>query len=62
MSRKERERLKIFARVKRKELNLKEGAELSGLSYRQCGRLYKRMREQGDRGLVHRSRGRPSRL
>lgn len=60
MSRKERERLKIFARVKRKELSLKEAAELSGLSYRQCGRLYKRLREQGDRGLVHRSRGRPS--
>jgi transposase len=60
MSRKERERLKIFARVKRKELNLKEAAELSGLSYRQCGRIYKRLREQGDRGLVHCSRGRPS--
>ena len=60
MSRKERERLKIFVRVKRKELNLKEAAELSGLSYRQCGRLYKRMCELGDRGLVHRSRGRPS--
>lgn len=60
MSRKERERFKIFARVKKKELNLREAAELSGLSRRQCGRLYKRMVEQGDRGLVHRSRGRPS--
>lgn len=60
MSRKERERLKIFARVKRKELKLKEAAELCGLSERQCGRVYKRLREQGDRGLVHRSRGRPS--
>lgn len=28
MSRKEPERLKVFARVKRKELNLKEVAEL----------------------------------
>jgi hypothetical protein len=60
MSRKERERLKIFARVKRKELKLKEAAELCGLSERQCGRVYKRLGEQGDRGLVHRSRGRPS--
>lgn len=60
MSRKERERLKIFARVKRRELNLKEAAELIEVSYRQCRRLYKRHRELGDRGLVHRSRGRPS--
>ncbi len=60
MSRKERERLKILARVKRGELNLKQAAELSQLGYRQCRRLYKRLREQGDSGLVHRSRGRPS--
>lgn len=60
MSRKERERLKIFARVKRKELNLKEAAELAGLCYRQCRRVYQRQQAEGDRGLVHRSRGRPS--
>lgn len=60
MSRKERERLKVFARVKRKELNLKEAAELVGLCYRQCRRVYKRQQAEGDRGLVHRSRGRPS--
>ena len=60
MSRRERERLKIFARVKGKELTLKEAAELTGLSYRQCRRVYKRQQVEGDRGLVHRSRGRPS--
>lgn len=60
MSSKERERLKVLARVRRSELKLKEAAELLGLSYRQCRRLYKRQREWGDRGLVHRSRGRPS--
>jgi hypothetical protein len=60
MSRKERERLKVFARVKRKELTLKEAAELTGLSYRHCRRSYKRQQEEGDRGLIHRSRGRPS--
>lgn len=60
MSRKERERLKICARVKRKELNLKEAAELAGLCYRQCRRVYQRQQAEGDRGLVHRSRGRPS--
>src|ERR1043166_8973680 len=60
MSRKERERLKVFARVKRQELTLKEAAELTGLSYRHCRRSYKRQQAVGDRGLVHRSRGRPS--
>jgi transposase len=60
MSRKERERLKIFERVKRGELSLKEAAELIEPGYRQCRRLYKRYKELGDKGLVHRGRGRPS--
>ena len=60
MSLKERERLKLFERVKRDELSVKEAAEISGLSYRQTRRLYKRYREGGDRGLVHRGRGRLS--
>lgn len=60
MSQKERERLKIFERVKRGELRQVEAAEICGLSYRQARRLYRRYREFGDRGLVHRGRGRPS--
>ena len=60
MSLRERERLKLFERVKRDELSVKEAAEICGLSYRQTRRLYKRYREQGDRGLVHQGRGRPS--
>ena len=60
MSAKERERLKIFERVKRGELQQKEAAALCQLKYRHLRRLYKRYREQGDRGLVHQGRGRPS--
>ena len=60
MSSKERERLKLFERVKRAELSLRDAAVIGGLSYRQTRRLYKRYRESGDRGLVHRGRGRPS--
>jgi len=60
MSAKERQRLKVLARGKRGELNLKEAAELISVSYRQCRRLHKRHEESGDRGLVHRNRGRPS--
>lgn len=60
MSQRERDRLKIFERVKRGELQQLEAAEICGLSYRQTRRLYQRYREIGDRGLVHRGRGRPS--
>lgn len=60
MSAKERERLKIFARVKRGELQQKEAAALCQLEYRYLRRLYKRYCEQGDRGLIHQGRGRPS--
>ncbi len=60
MSAKERERLKIFARVKRGELQQKEAAVLCQLEYRYLRRLYQRYCEQGDSGLVHQGRGRPS--
>jgi transposase len=60
MSAKERERLKIFERVKRGELRKKDAAVLCGLDYRYVRRLYKRYCALGDRGLVHQGRGRPS--
>lgn len=60
MSRAERERLKIFERVKRGELQQKQAAGLCGLEYRYLRRLYKRYCEHGDEGLVHQGRGRPS--
>jgi transposase len=60
MSRKERERAKLFERVKKGELKLVEVSEVSGLSYRQCKRIYKRYSKEGDEGLVHLSRGQAS--
>jgi hypothetical protein len=60
MSAKERERLKIFERVKRGELRRKDAAVLCGLDYRYLRRLYKRYCALGDRGVVHQGRGRPS--
>lgn len=56
----ERRRLEVFGRVDRGELCLAEAGELLGLSYRQTKRVWRRFREEGDAGLVHRSRGRPS--
>ena len=60
MSAKERERLKIFLRVKRGELQQKEAAALCQLDYRYLRRLYQCYCREGDRGLVHQGRGRPS--
>jgi hypothetical protein len=58
MSRKERTRLGVMNNVKANALSLTAAAVLLALSYRQVKRLWRRYRDQGDAGLVHRSRGR----
>ena len=60
MNRKERERLVLLSRVKDKELSRRDAAQVLGLSLRQVHRLYLRYLLEGDRGLVHRARGKPS--
>lgn len=60
MSLKERRRLELLSRVRDGKLTLVKASELMGLSYRQAKRVWARYREQGDAGLVHRLRGRPS--
>ena len=60
MSAKERRRLELMARVRDRALTLVKVAELLPLSYRQTKRLWRRYRSEGDAGLVHRLRGRPS--
>src|SRR5689334_17625556 len=60
MSSKERIRLEVLCRVKRKELKVVEAAELMGLSVRQSRRVWKRFQSQAAAGLVHRLRGRVS--
>jgi len=60
MSRRERQRLEAFSRVRRGEITLVKAGELLGLSYRQAKRCFARYRQEGDKGLVHRLRGRPS--
>lgn len=59
MSAKERRRKSVFDRVAAGQLSLVSASTLVGLSYRQTLRVYRRFREEGDAGLVHRSRGRP---
>ena len=60
MSDKERKRLGVMVRVETAELRLIDASEILGISYRHVKRVRKRYREEGDIGLVHRSRGRES--
>jgi len=58
MSVKERRRLGWFVQVKAGRVSLAEAAGQMGLGYRQALRLWKRFKAKGDKGLVHRLRGR----
>lgn len=57
MTKTELERLRVLHRVMEKELTQVKAAEILGISERQAKRIIKRMREEGDRGIIHRSRG-----
>ena len=60
MNRKERQRLVVLNRVKDRDLSRMAAAQVLGLSLRQMHRVYLRYLAEGDAGLLHRSRGRPS--
>ena len=60
MSRRETKRLHIIHQTLDKRITQKQAAELVGLSIRQLRRLSKRVREAGDEGICHRSRGKAS--
>ena len=56
----ELKKLYIIRRVLDKQLKQAEAAERLNLSTRQIRRITKRIYTEGDSGIVHRSRGRPS--
>jgi hypothetical protein len=60
MSKRERKRLEVMSQVKLGQMTLAKGSELLELGYRQAKRLRARYEAEGDAGLVHRLRGRPS--
>ena len=60
MSRKERDRLKIMAGVAEAAVTLVAAAGLMGVCYRQGKRIWRRYQDEGDAGLGHRLRGKPS--
>lgn len=60
MSQRELKRLHVIYNVLERELKQSEAAEVLSLSDRQVRRLIKHVREEGDRGVIHKSRGNPS--
>lgn len=60
MSKKERKRLEILSRVQEGVFSLKRASGFIDISYRQTRRIYKRYRDEGDKGLVHKGRGKKS--
>ena len=61
MSTKQWRRLEVVERLQRREMTLAQGAVALGLSKRQVRRIAKRVREEGQSGVVHRNRGRAPR-
>jgi hypothetical protein len=60
LSLKERNRLRLVHDVEKGYISGKEAAEALGISTRQFKRIRKRHREEGDKGLAHRLRGKRS--
>jgi len=56
----ELKRLHVIEKVREGMIKQVEAAEILSLSSRQICRIVKRIRVEGDRGIVHKSRGRPS--
>jgi hypothetical protein len=60
MSQRERTRMGVMQQIKAQQLTVMAAAGVLALSYRQAKRVWRRYRAEGDAGLVHRGRGRPS--
>lgn len=60
MSGKELRRVHVMRQVVEKRITQVRAGALLGLTVRQVRRLLQRVRQEGDRGLVHRGRGKPS--
>jgi hypothetical protein len=60
MSVKELRRLPVIQQALEKKLTQQQAGELLGLTVRQVRRLIQRVRHEGERGVAHRGRGKPS--
>lgn len=57
---KELRHLYVIRKVLDKEMTQREASDVLFLSSRQIRRIVKRVREEGDKGVIHKSRGQPS--
>ena len=60
MSTKELTRLEVMKRLEEKRVKQKEAAETLGISERHIRRLLRAYRQDGERGLISKRRGKPS--
>lgn len=60
LTQKELKRLKIIQEAINKHITQKQAAELLALSQRQIANLIQRVKKEGDKGIIHRLRGKPS--
>lgn len=60
MTKKERERMRVLELVKKGYMKQIKASEILSLSYRQVKRIYKKYKQEGSKGLVHKNRGRES--
>ena len=60
MSTKELTRLEVMKRLEEKRVKQKEAAEMLGVSERHIRRLLRTYRQEGERGLISKRRGKPS--
>ncbi|MBI5475902.1 MAG: helix-turn-helix domain-containing protein, partial [Ignavibacteriales bacterium] len=60
MSQKELYRIQLIEQVAREEITIIESAKVLSLSERQMYRILRRYRTEGNKGVIHRLRGRAS--
>jgi transposase len=60
LSQRQLQRYRVMTLVEAEKITLKEAAEKIGRSYRQAKRIWKRVKEEGVRGVVHGNTGKPS--
>jgi transposase len=60
LSQRQMQRFQVMSLVEAGKITLKEAAEKIGRSYRQAKRIWKRVRAEGVRGVVHGNSGKPS--
>ena len=60
MSQEELKRLHVIHKAIDKAITQAQAGDLIGLCQRQARRIVRRVKQEGDKGIIHRSRGRPS--